>query len=96
VEFRRFPADFGHDGGLPSFCRGNMDPVCSESILVVDRPVLVRSRVAIEDAPIAQIEFRSLEDLEQRIMSFVAYFSRTMAKPFKWMFQGFESKSAKN
>lgn len=35
--------------------------------------------------------FKSTEELEQRIMAFIDYFNATMAKPFKWMFQGFDS-----
>jgi len=32
--------------------------------------------------------FRSVEDLRQRILKFIDYFSRTMAKPFKWTYAG--------
>jgi hypothetical protein len=32
--------------------------------------------------------FRSVEDLQQRILKFIAYFNRTMAKPFKWTYTG--------
>ena len=32
--------------------------------------------------------FTSLEDLEQQILDFIAYFNKTMAKPFKWTFTG--------
>jgi hypothetical protein len=28
--------------------------------------------------------FRSVEDLRNQVLSFIAYFNRTMAKPFKW------------
>jgi len=35
--------------------------------------------------------FKSTEELKQRIMDFIEYFNATMAKPFKWMFQGFDS-----
>ena len=34
--------------------------------------------------------FTSVENLQQRIMSFIEYFNTTMAKPFKWMFRGFD------
>jgi hypothetical protein len=27
---------------------------------------------------------RSVEDLRNQVLSFIAYFNRTMAKPFKW------------
>jgi len=30
----------------------------------------------------------SLEDLRQRILDFIDYFNRTMAKPFKWTYTG--------
>ncbi len=33
--------------------------------------------------------FKSVEDLQQRIVEFIDYFNDTMAKPFKWMFRGF-------
>jgi hypothetical protein len=32
--------------------------------------------------------FRSLQDLQNQILAFIAYFNRTMAKPFKWTYQG--------
>jgi transposase len=32
--------------------------------------------------------FNSLEDLKQQILEFIEYFNRTMAKPFKWTYQG--------
>lgn len=32
--------------------------------------------------------FTSVEDLQEQVMAFVAYFNRTMAKPFKWTYQG--------
>jgi len=32
--------------------------------------------------------FRSVEDLRNQVLSFIAYFNRTMAKPFKWTYQG--------
>lgn len=36
--------------------------------------------------------FTSIEALEARILAFIVYFNQTMARPFKWMFQGFEAK----
>lgn len=33
--------------------------------------------------------FTSLEDLRDRILAFIDYFNRTMAKPFQWKFQGY-------
>lgn len=38
--------------------------------------------------------FKSLEDLRDRIMAFIEYFNTTMAKPFKWMFRGFNQTNA--
>lgn len=35
--------------------------------------------------------FTSKENLEERIMAFIEYFNDTMAKPFKWMFKGFDA-----
>jgi putative transposase len=32
--------------------------------------------------------FTSVEDLHRRILEFVEYFNRTMAKPFKWTYKG--------
>jgi hypothetical protein len=32
--------------------------------------------------------FRSVEDLRTQILSFIVYFNRTMAKAFKWTYQG--------
>jgi len=32
--------------------------------------------------------FSSVEDLRQRILDFIAYFNRTLAKPFKWTYTG--------
>jgi ribosomal protein S15P/S13E len=32
--------------------------------------------------------FISTEQLKSRILEFVDYFNRTMAKPFKWTYQG--------
>jgi len=32
--------------------------------------------------------FRSLDDLRNQVLAFIAYFNRTMAKPFKWTYQG--------
>ena len=32
--------------------------------------------------------FTSVEELRRRILDFIAYFNKTMAKPFKWTYQG--------
>lgn len=32
--------------------------------------------------------FRSTQELTNRILSFIEYFNQTMAKPFKWKYQG--------
>ena len=32
--------------------------------------------------------FRSVDDLRAQVLAFIAYFNRTMAKPFKWTYQG--------
>ena len=32
--------------------------------------------------------FRSAEDLREKILAFIDYFNRTLAKPFKWTFTG--------
>lgn len=33
--------------------------------------------------------FTSTDDLRQQILDFITYFNRTMAKPFKWKFEGY-------
>jgi transposase len=33
-------------------------------------------------------QFTSIDDLKQQILAFIAYFNRTMAKPFKWTYAG--------
>ena len=32
--------------------------------------------------------FRSVDDLRNQVLAFIAYFNRTMAKPFKWTYAG--------
>ena len=32
--------------------------------------------------------FTSIEDLQARVFAFIVYYNRTMAKPFKWTYQG--------
>jgi DDE superfamily endonuclease len=32
--------------------------------------------------------FRSVDDLRNQVLAFIPYFNRTMAKPFKWTYQG--------
>jgi transposase len=32
--------------------------------------------------------FTSVDDLQQKVMGFINYYNRTMAKPFKWTYQG--------
>jgi putative transposase len=32
--------------------------------------------------------FRSVDDLRDQVLAFMSYFNRTMAKPFKWTYQG--------
>jgi DDE superfamily endonuclease len=32
--------------------------------------------------------FRSIDDLRTQVLAFIDYFNRTMAKPFKWTYQG--------
>jgi len=32
--------------------------------------------------------FTSTDDLQHKVLAFIAYFNRTMAKPFKWTYQG--------
>jgi hypothetical protein len=32
--------------------------------------------------------FTSVEDLNAKVFDFIEYYNRTMAKPFKWTYQG--------
>jgi len=32
--------------------------------------------------------FRSVDELEAKVLAFIEYFNRTMARPFKWTYQG--------
>ena len=32
--------------------------------------------------------FTSVEDLKTKVLAFIDYYNRTMAKPFKWTYQG--------
>ena len=32
--------------------------------------------------------FTSIDDLKRKILAFIEYYNRTMAKPFKWTYQG--------
>jgi hypothetical protein len=32
--------------------------------------------------------FTSVEDLRHQILAFIAYFNRTLAKPFRWTYTG--------
>lgn len=32
--------------------------------------------------------FSSVDDLKRKVLAFIAYYNRTMAKPFKWTYQG--------
>jgi len=32
--------------------------------------------------------FISLEDIKRKVLAFIEYYNRTMAKPFKWTYQG--------
>ena len=32
--------------------------------------------------------FTSIQDVQDQVLAFIAYYNRTMAKPFKWTYQG--------
>jgi hypothetical protein len=32
--------------------------------------------------------FPSVEDLKAKVLAFIDYYNRTMAKPFKWTYEG--------
>ncbi len=33
-------------------------------------------------------DFTSVDDLKRKVLAFIEYYNRTMAKPFKWTYQG--------
>ena len=33
-------------------------------------------------------DFTSVSDLKAKVLAFIEYFNRTMAKPFKWTYKG--------
>ena len=39
-------------------------------------------------------DFKSLDDLKQRLQEFIAYFNRTFARPFNWTYTGKPVKAA--
>lgn len=32
--------------------------------------------------------FTSVDDLKRKVLAFIEYYNRTMAKPFKWIYRG--------
>jgi hypothetical protein len=63
--------------GYPAGAMETLPPLPDEiwlSILV--RKLLTRS------------SFTSIEDLQTKVLAFIDYYNRTMAKPFKWTYQG--------
>jgi hypothetical protein len=32
--------------------------------------------------------FTSIQELKRKVLAFIEYYNRTMAKPFKWTYQG--------
>jgi hypothetical protein len=48
------------------------------------RPVTHWSTTELAEEALKRGSFTSVEDLHRRILEFVEYFNRTMAKPFKW------------
>ncbi len=42
----------------------------------------------VETFVVARFHFRSLDDLRDHILAFIAYYNRTMAKPIKWTYTG--------
>ncbi len=37
---------------------------------------------------IKQGNFTSTQELKRKVLAFIEYYNRTMAKPFKWTYQG--------
>ena len=37
---------------------------------------------------IVRASFTSIDDLTARVLTFIDYYNQTMAKPFKWTYQG--------
>jgi hypothetical protein len=38
--------------------------------------------------PMQRAGFESIEELRERVLAFIDYFDKTMAKPFKWTYKG--------
>lgn len=38
--------------------------------------------------PLKRGNFTSVADLKAKVLAFVEYYNRTMAKPFKWTYKG--------
>ena len=41
-----------------------------------------------DPASLRRGNFTSTDDLRNKVLAFIEYFNRTMAKPFKWTFKG--------
>lgn len=64
-----------------------MDVACSSTWPRLD----ISSYVVFKVQPkvmLKRASFTSTEDLRQRILDFIEYFNKTMAKPFKWTYKG--------
>jgi len=35
-----------------------------------------------------KLRFKSVDDLKNKVLNFIDYFNKTMAKPFKWTYKG--------
>jgi hypothetical protein len=43
---------------------------------------------ALERKLLRRGSFTSVADLESKVLTFIDYYNRTMARPFKWTYQG--------
>ena len=52
------------------------------------RGILAPKVEALIVSMLKRASFTSIQDLQQRILDFIDFFNKTMAKPFKWTYTG--------
>jgi len=58
---------------------------CGEKTALLLLPI--KSSILVRKV-IQRGNFTSVKDLKRKVMAFIEYYNRTMAKPFKWTYQG--------